>query len=82
MTHSLEFGLDICSSTFGRYGLNFGLYTGHHVAAVYTLGSHQKTRGDSQYWMTPKFILDALGPFDLDPAGAGPRPWECATLIL
>jgi hypothetical protein len=43
-----------------------------------TLGSHQKTIGDSQNWITPRFILDALGPFDLDPAAADPRPWNCA----
>lgn len=45
-----------------------------------TLGSHQKTVGDSQSWITPKEIIDALGPFDLDPCAASPRPWNCATL--
>lgn len=44
-----------------------------------TLGSHQKTVGDSQSWITPKWILDALGSFDLDPAACWPRPWNCAT---
>jgi hypothetical protein len=44
-----------------------------------TLGSHQKTIGDSQNWITPRHILDALGVFDLDPAAADPRPWECAS---
>jgi len=43
-----------------------------------TLGSHQKTIGDSQNWITPQFLLDTLGPFDLDPAAADPRPWDCA----
>ena len=43
-----------------------------------TLGSHQKTIGDSQDWITPQHILRALGPFDLDPAAADPRPWDCA----
>lgn len=43
-----------------------------------TLGSHQKTIGDTQTWITPKWILDALGPFDLDPCAADPRPWDCA----
>jgi hypothetical protein len=47
-----------------------------------TVGSHQKVVGDSQNWITPRFILDALGPFDLDPAGADPRPWDCATETL
>jgi hypothetical protein len=43
-----------------------------------TLGSHQKTVGDSQTYITPKWIIDALGPFDLDPCAADPRPWDCA----
>lgn len=43
-----------------------------------TLGSHQKTIGDSQVWITPKWILDALGPFDFDPCAAFIRPWDCA----
>lgn len=43
-----------------------------------TLGSHQKTIGASQSWITPKWIIDALGPFDLDPCQADPQPWPCA----
>lgn len=43
-----------------------------------TLGSHQKTVGDTQTWITPKWIIDTLGPFDLDPCAAIIRPWECA----
>lgn len=44
-----------------------------------TLGSHQQTLGKSQVHITPKWIIDALGPFDLDPCAAFPRPWNCAT---
>jgi hypothetical protein len=43
-----------------------------------TLGSHQKSIGDSQNWITPRWIIDAIGPFDLDPCAADPRPWNCA----
>jgi len=43
-----------------------------------TLGSHQKTIGDSQSWITPKWMIDALGPFDLDPCASDPQPWPCA----
>ena len=46
-----------------------------------TLGSHQRTVGRSQDHITPLWILDSLGgseSFDLDPAGADPRPWDCA----
>jgi hypothetical protein len=43
-----------------------------------TLGSHQATVGRSQVHLTPRWIIDALGPFDLDPCAAVPRPWDCA----
>jgi hypothetical protein len=42
-----------------------------------TLGSHQTTVGKSQVHITPKWIIDRLGPFELDPCPA-PRPWDCA----
>jgi phage N-6-adenine-methyltransferase len=29
-------------------------------------------------WLTPKFILSALGDFDLDPCAASHRPWDTA----
>lgn len=29
-------------------------------------------------WITPKFILDALGEFDLDPCQSPTQPWLCA----
>lgn len=45
-----------------------------------TLGSHQAAIGASQSWITPKWILDALGPFDLDPCECVPQPWKCATI--
>lgn len=43
-----------------------------------TLGSHQQTVGKSQNHITPRWIIEALGPFDLDPCAAWPRPWDCA----
>jgi|HubBroStandDraft_4_1064222.scaffolds.fasta_scaffold233919_3 hypothetical protein len=43
-----------------------------------TLGSHQKTVGDTQNWITPKWIIDALGPFTLDPCACEQQPWPCA----
>ena len=45
-----------------------------------TLGAHQKCIGKSQNHITPKWILDALGEFDLDPCAANPRPWDCARI--
>ncbi len=43
-----------------------------------TLGSHQQAIGKSQVHLTPRWILDPLGPFDLDPCASDPRPWDCA----
>ena len=43
-----------------------------------TLGSHQTSVGKTQIHITPRWIIDRLGPFDLDPAAADPRPWNCA----
>ena len=45
-----------------------------------SLGSHQRCVGKSQAHFTPRWILDALGPFDLDPCAGDPRPWDCARL--
>jgi DNA N-6-adenine-methyltransferase (Dam) len=47
-----------------------------------TLGSHQRCVGESQVHITPKWIIDRLGPFDFDPCAADPRPWDCAAINL
>lgn len=47
-----------------------------------TLGSHQTTVGKSQDWITPKHILGALGPFDLDPCASKNQPWPTAATML
>lgn len=41
---------------------------------------HQKpNKGASSVWLTPKWILDKMGRFDLDPcASPSPRPWATA----
>ncbi len=38
------------------------------------------TRGEktTDSWITPKPLIDALGPFDLDPCACIPQPWPCA----
>jgi hypothetical protein len=43
-----------------------------------TLGSHQKAICTSQVHITPRWIIDGLAPFGLDPCAANPRPWDCA----
>lgn len=51
-------------------------------AAVVSIGSHQTTVGKSQVHFTPRWLLDRLGPFDLDPCAGDPRPWDIATANL
>ena len=45
-----------------------------------TLGSHQTSIGKTQVHITPRWIIEVLGPFDHDPAAADPRPWDCAAV--
>lgn len=42
--------------------------------------THERSyQGETNVWLTPKYIIDTLGPFDLDPCAAPePRPWETA----
>jgi hypothetical protein len=42
-------------------------------------GHERGFMGATNDWLTPKFITNALGPFDLDPCAAPmPRPWDIA----
>lgn len=43
------------------------------------MGAHQSARAKTTTWLTPPEIIEALGPFDLDPCAApSPRPWPTA----
>lgn len=43
------------------------------------IGGHQSQAAITETWLTPPEVLDALGPFDLDPCAAPePRPWGTA----
>ena len=43
------------------------------------MGSHQSARAKTTTWLTPPHIVEALGPFDMDPCAApSPRPWPTA----
>jgi len=43
------------------------------------IGGHHLPSMKSDEWLTPPEILEALGPFDLDPCAAPlPRPWPTA----
>lgn len=41
-------------------------------------GHHRVNSGVTDVWLTPPEILTELGPFDLDPCAADPRPWPTA----
>ena len=40
--------------------------------------AHQRTIGNNDEWLTPRWILGALGKFDLDPCAPVDRPWDTA----
>ncbi len=42
------------------------------------IGSHQLPKMLKDEWLTPPNIIDALGPFDLDPCSPVVRPWPTA----
>ena len=49
------------------------------------LGPHSKPIGDTQTWLTPLHVLNALGgpdSFDLDPCCASPMPWRTAKKMI
>lgn len=45
---------------------------GRSIAGVH------KPRAQTHDWITPKHIIDAIGPFDLDPCQCHTQPWPCA----
>ena len=42
------------------------------------IGGHHSARMGNDEWLTPPEILNALGPFDLDPCSPIERPWPTA----
>lgn len=43
---------------------------------------HTRRSGSTDSWITPKWLLDRLGPFDLDPCACDPQPWPTATRMV
>ncbi|PNC35740.1 adenine methyltransferase [Akkermansia muciniphila] len=39
-----------------------------------------KTEKTTNVWLTPRYVLDLLGHFDVDPCAATVRPWDCASV--
>lgn len=42
------------------------------------IGGHQRASGGTDEWLTPPELLEAIGPFDLDPCAPITRPWPTA----
>ena len=42
------------------------------------MSSHQSAKSMTDTWLTPPYILEELGPFDLDPCSPVERPWPTA----
>ncbi len=43
------------------------------------MSGHQSARAITHTWLTPRWLIAALGEFDLDPCAApNPRPWDTA----
>lgn len=39
---------------------------------------HTRNQETTDDWITPRWLVDRLGPFDLDPCACIPQPWPCA----
>ena len=49
------------------------------MAVAKSMSGHQRpNRGASDTWLTPPEIIEALGPFDLDPCVPPSMPWSTA----
>ncbi|ELA9844203.1 hypothetical protein QRL16_001930 [Vibrio parahaemolyticus] len=40
--------------------------------------TRSRTSTTSDVWLTPKYIIDDIGPFNLDPCTEKERPWPTA----
>lgn len=43
-------------------------------------GHEKPFEGATNSWLTPPDLIEALGPFDLDPCAASPRPFDIGTV--
>lgn len=42
-------------------------------------GHERPYEGATNVWLTPRWVIEALGPFDLDPCAATVRVFDCAS---
>jgi len=45
------------------------------------LGPHYTPKGKTDNWITPRWLLDSLGDFDLDPCCPESMPWSTAKIM-
>ena len=55
-----------------------GLPASQQIPGVSKSFFHENLATGKDEWLTPKWITDALGPFDLDPCSPVERPWPTA----
>lgn len=41
--------------------------------------NHTRNSTTTDDWITPCWLIDQIGPFDLDPCASDTQPWPCAT---
>lgn len=44
--------------------------------------AHTRSNRTTDSWITPKWLIDRLGPFDLDPCACNPQPWPTAKQMV
>lgn len=56
---------------------------GNRVVKKRGIGSHTRPNGGATNdWITPRSIIDAIGPFDLDPCACAVQPWPTARRMV
>lgn len=44
--------------------------------------NHTRGKHTTDDWITPQWIINCVGPFDLDPCASKNQPWPCASVQL
>lgn len=44
--------------------------------------AHRRDEKTTDSWITPKPLIDRLGPFDFDPCACNPQPWPTAAKMI
>lgn len=52
------------------------------MSAMAHRGHTRQSSLTTDSWVTPQWLLERVGPFDLDPCAANPQPWPTATRMI